>query len=213
MSKRYKVQVVVIALLVTLSSGLVLTAYHYNSFQTMFAMNAVFGFSALAYTISLIEILTQTTYPINESFVMTIFSGIVFVGCFVAIVLDELERVVYNNSGGFWMLAFQTGFAFIGLRLTITLSNSNKRFDAETMLREDAQVPREDSSLLHQSWHFVTLNIARMTKYRESGSSFTFEKNSKVRICIQTESTRKHSLSGKFFLQIKVPQPASPKHC
>jgi len=49
------------------------------------------------------------------------------------------------------MLTFQTGFAFIGLLLTITISNSNERFDAETMLRGDAQESREDTNLLHES--------------------------------------------------------------
>ena len=148
MSKRYKVQVIVMALLATLTSGLVLTAYHYNSYQAMFAMNVVFGFSTRSYTVSLFEILTQTTYPINESFVMTIFNA---TGCFVTIIVAELGRLVYNNSGGFWMLTFQTGFAFIGLLLTITISNSNERFDAETMLRGDAQESREDTNLLHES--------------------------------------------------------------
>ena len=148
MSKRYKVQVTVMALLATLTSGLVLTAYHYNSYQAMFAMNVVFGFSTRSYTVSLIEILTQTTYPINEAFVMTIFNSI---GCFVTIIVAELGRLVYNNSGGFWMLTFQTGFAFIGLLLTITISNSIQRFDAETMLRGDTQESREDTSLLHES--------------------------------------------------------------
>lgn len=147
-SKRYKAQAVSAAILVVLSSAAVLVSYHYNSFLGIFVGNVMLGFFARLYVLALIEILTQTTYPINESFVITIFNGF---GCLMSIVVAELGRLVYNNAGGFWMLLFQTSFAILGVLFIALVTTTNKRLDAESVLRGNTRELGEESGLLDHS--------------------------------------------------------------
>jgi len=106
-------------------------AYHWSSYQATIAINAFFGFFSRCYLVSLIEILTQLSYPLEATFATAILRGFI---CFITVAEVEIGRLIFDNAGGVWVLIFQTTFIFSGMLFTLLIKVENKRLDAEERL-------------------------------------------------------------------------------
>jgi len=78
--------------------------YHWSSYQSTIATTLLFGCSCRCYLVSLIEILTQISYPLEATFATAVLRCFIF---FSTVVEVEIGRIIFDKAGGVWLLIFQ----------------------------------------------------------------------------------------------------------
>jgi len=99
-------------------------AFRYANLPTLFVSNFFCGFGSKALMVVLYEIVTQHTYPMDETFVSTWLT--VFIGP-VGIFIGEVGRVLFNSFGSLSVLVFQPAFVFACAVMTALISPKPSR--------------------------------------------------------------------------------------
>lgn len=142
--KSYKVQIITSTALACLSAGISIAGFDIPALWVLYLGHALTGFTSGLGSIPTIELSTQHTYPMDETFVSFGRQWIVSV---IAFILPEIGRVIFDSTGsGVSIFLYQMGLLGICFLLSFAISESYKRLEYENRSKRN----REETTLLVQ---------------------------------------------------------------
>ena len=127
--KRYGVISITSCLLDLLSTAGFIPAFAFGSLPAFFVCSSLNGVVSQPGLVVIYEIVTQETYPINETFSTVWLTGF---PALIAIFYGEIGRLLFTASGGLSVLIFQSENFIAAVVLSCLFSTTNKRLSVKT---------------------------------------------------------------------------------
>nr|CAB3246503.1 feline leukemia virus subgroup C receptor-related protein 2-like [Phallusia mammillata] len=143
--KNYKVIAICGTLLTFLGSVGVVLGVLFTNVVSIYVSNVVIGFFTQVAMVSIYEIVTQHTYPVDETFVTIWLIGIMTP---MGVFYGEIGRVIFQSLGGLAVVIFQAVNLFLSAFFSCFLSPEYRRFEMEEP-KENGNANNERQSLLH----------------------------------------------------------------
>nr|CAB3246493.1 feline leukemia virus subgroup C receptor-related protein 2-like [Phallusia mammillata] len=136
-SKKYKLLTILSNSFMFLCTVAMVVSAFFESMAGIFTSNAFFGFSGGFTSVVSLEILTQLTYPMDETLVNTWMTGIQMT---IALLLGIFGRIMFNAWRGLGLLSFQSSCVFASVLMSCLISAKNRRLDVQPRFNSESNV-------------------------------------------------------------------------